>query len=82
MGCSEDRHNLTIQEGPGLLEAENQSWPAGVEWLLALSGGGCPALDSAARLSLRTITVGFKNPRGYGHNLFRDPAFPMKGLTL
>ena len=36
MGRSEDRQNLTTQEGPGLLEAENQSWAgSSVEWLLA-----------------------------------------------
>lgn len=54
-----------------------------------LSGGGCPALDSAAHLSLslRTVTVGFKIPRGCertvcsGISLIQT-AFHVKDLTL
>ena len=43
MGRSEDRQNLTTQEGPGLLEAENQSWAgSSVEWLLAPLWGWLP----------------------------------------
>lgn len=54
-----------------------------------LSGGSHPALNSAARisLSLRTITVGSKNPRGCerivcsGISLIQTP-FHVKDLTL
>lgn len=77
MGCSEDRHNLTIQEGPGLLEAENQSWAgSSVEWLLAPLWGWlpCPGFCSP-RLSLsQNHNSGLQKPKGvWTYNLFRDP---------
>lgn len=78
MGCSEDRHNLTIQEGPGLLEAENQSWAgSSVEWLLAPSLGVAASAPGfcSPRLSLsQNHNSGLQNPRGmWTYNLFRDP---------